>query len=115
MGVMYCIVVLIGDIIYLGQGLGSCLIQTIDKELITYIIIVNIQDFDIILCMNWLSKHYDFINYNMLVLKKRHQCSTMKAIRLLNKGCRIYRANAIDTKVESKFKLEDMLIVNKFL
>lgn len=62
--VIYCIVISSCDIMYSCQRLRSYLIHIIDKELIINLIILNIQDFDIIMGMDQLSKYHAFIYYN---------------------------------------------------
>ena len=91
------------------------------------------QDFDVILGMDWLTKYHAIIDcnrnqvrfqppgeeqfvFNGVLRQGRLQViSAMKARRMLNKGCIGYLASVVDTTVEQNLKPEDVSVVQEFL
>ena len=122
-----------GKVMYLDRILRSCLIIVDDKELIEDLIVLDIDEYKIILNMNWLSKYRakidcrkkivvfhpsntdQFIFKGVQTRSRFPLISAMKAQRLLEKGCTSYLASIIDVSIEQKLKPEDVLVVLDFL
>ncbi|XP_038972361.1 uncharacterized protein LOC120104745 [Phoenix dactylifera] len=118
----------IADIIF-----KKCIIQLGERELVADLIQLDMQDFDIILGMDWLSKYHAHID----CFRKRvvfhipgelefffqgdapkqcksslHIVSAMCARKALRKGCQAYLAYVIDTRIETR--LDDIPIVGEY-
>ena len=94
-------------------------------------IILDIQDFDAILGMDWLASHHATVDYfkKEVVFNKPGEIemkfygerrvlpscviSAIDARRLLRKGCSAYLAYVIDTEVR-ELRLEDIPVVQEF-
>jgi len=42
---------------------GKCEIEVHDKKLLGDLVILDVKDFDLILAMDWLSRHYARVDY----------------------------------------------------
>ncbi|KAL0548985.1 hypothetical protein IC582_013464 [Cucumis melo] len=102
--------------------------ETLEVDLIP----LNIQEFDVLLGMNFLSNHYASLIFhqkeivfkrpgtNEIIFRSDRKIlptcviSALKASKLLRKGCMTYLAHVIHTQ-SSKLKLEDILVVREFL
>ncbi|KAA0042457.1 reverse transcriptase [Cucumis melo var. makuwa] len=95
--------VVIGDSFIVNSVYRKCSVLIDGETLEVDLISLNIQEFDVILGMDFLSNHYASLNCHQkeIVFKRP------------GKGCTAYLANVIDTQV-SKLKLEDILVVREF-
>ena len=97
-----------------------------EKELVVDLISLHIHDFDLILGMDWLATYHASIDYfkKEVVYKlpnevefsfqgERAIAPTMKARKLLQKGCEGYLAHIVDT-TKAKLKLTDLVVVQDF-
>ena len=89
-------------------------------------------DYDIILGMDWQSKHYAKIDCKKKEVtfrppqkesftfkgeykeKRMFVIFALKAVRLLNRGCEGYLASVVVETKKQRPKLEDILVVNEF-
>ncbi|KAA0067055.1 reverse transcriptase [Cucumis melo var. makuwa] len=122
---------LVGDSFIVNSVYRKCSILIDDETLEVDLIPLNIQEFDVILGMDFLSNHYASLNCHRkeIVFKRPRKSeiifhgdrkilptyviSTLKASKLLRKGCTAYLANVMDTQI-SKLKLEDIPVVREF-
>ena len=81
------------------------------------------HDYDVILCMidckenevTFLPPQNELFIFKRECKEKRMSViSTLKAAKLLNRGCTRYLASAVVEIEEQRSKLEDILVVNKF-
>ncbi|XP_050941530.1 uncharacterized protein LOC127149710 [Cucumis melo] len=121
----------VGDSFIVNSVYQKCSILIDGETLEVDLIPLNIQEFDVILGMDFLSNHYASLNCHQkeIVFKRPGMSeilfrgdrkilltcviSALKANKLLTKGCTVYLVNVIDTHV-SKLKLEDILVVREF-
>ena len=98
-------------------------------ELCADLLLMTFYDFDIILGMDWLTKHHaivicftkevEFDVPNQARIVFRGECkitcliSAIKACKMIQKGCEAYLAHVIDTR-KTEAKLEDIPVVNEF-
>ena len=112
------------EVMYSNKILRACPIVVDDRELFIDLIVLDMDEYEIILGMNWLSKYHAKIdcrkkivvfqppNTNQFVFKGIQTSSrfllisAMKAQRLLERGCSGYLANVVDVSVEQKLKPE---------
>ena len=103
-----------------------------NKDFLAYLIVLGIHDFDIVLGMDWLSKHRATLDcYKKEVRLVRPEepgvifrgirreiapslINAMTASKMLRKGCQGYLAFVVDMRQEGT-RLEDIPIVNEFL
>ncbi|XP_052197391.1 uncharacterized protein LOC127804559 [Diospyros lotus] len=117
---------LVGSEIY-----RDCKIMVHDKELPGDLIILDIHDFDLILGMDWLSRHYAKVDCRCKVIhfESPHQpvisyrgikpmsstpmISAMKAKKLMRHGCEAYLA-FVTTGKKNNTELSDIPVVREF-
>ncbi|KAA3462047.1 DNA/RNA polymerases superfamily protein [Gossypium australe] len=98
----------------------------------TNLMLLSFDEFDIILGMDWLTLHNAIVNCKRKSIELRSQnskivriesndlkglpavVSVMKALNYVRKGCEVYLAYVIDTKVSEK-KVESVPVVCEFL
>ena len=120
-------------VMYSDRVLRACLIIMDDRELFTDLIVLNMDEYEIILGMDQLSKYHFKIDCrkkivvfhpldtDQFVFQGIHTSSRFplilatKAQRLLEKGCTGYLASVVDVSVEQKLKPEDVPVVQDFL
>ena len=106
----------------------NCPLVIHDREFSVDLIALPFHEFDMVLGMDWLSKHWAIIECNkkMVVLKCFDQSevtihgirygllsnviSSMQARRFLKKGCEVFLALVLDSK-RGQVKLEDIPVV----
>ena len=106
-------------------------VQIGNTELKEDLIVLPFQEFDIILGMDWLTRHHAKVDsYTKEVIiespgqervvfqgerKMIYSCliSVMSAFKMIRKGCEAYLAHVVDTDT-SPTKLETILIVREF-
>ena len=107
------------------------MVQIDGVELCAHLLLVTFYDFDIILGMDWLTKHhaivncftkeveFDVPNQARIVFQGERKImstcliSAIKACKMIQKGCEAYLAHVIDTK-KTEAKHEVIPIVNEF-
>ena len=107
------------------------MVQIDGVELCADLLLMTFYDFDIILGMDWLTKHHAIVNCftkevefdvpnqaRIVFLGERKIMSTclisaIKACKMIQKGCEAYLAHVIDTR-KTEAKLEDIPVVNEF-
>jgi hypothetical protein len=116
---------LVTDLVY-----RSCDVQVADRELLVYLILLDIQDFDVILGMDWLStyhasvdcysKHVTFhipnqfeFHFEGIREASLPLISTMQAYCLLKKGCHAYLAYVSNSKSKLP-ELDKIWVVKEF-
>ena len=110
----------------------NCPLVIHDREFLVDLIALPFHEFDLILGLDWLSKHRAIIDCDkkMLVLKCSNLSevivhstrsklvsniiSAMKARRFLRKGCEAFLALVLDSK-RGHVNLEDIPMINEFL
>ncbi|WCJ39071.1 Transposon Tf2-6 polyprotein [Euphorbia peplus] len=121
----------VGNSVLCEHVYRDCNVKIGEHELLANLVPLAIQEFDVILGMDWLSRHHAVVDcYEKLVVfrppgvpkltfrgerRVLPSCviSAMKAKRLLRKHCQAYLAYVIDTKQEGP-KLENIPIVREF-
>ncbi|KAA0036813.1 DNA/RNA polymerases superfamily protein [Cucumis melo var. makuwa] len=114
-----------GDSFIVNSVYRKCSILIDGETLEVDLIPLNIQEFDVILGMDFLSNHYASLNCHQkeIVFKRPRKSeiifrgerkilptyviSALKASKLLRKGCTAYLAHVMDTQI-SKLNLEDI-------
>ena len=114
------------------QLIKACEVGISGNTLCVDLIILEMHDYDVILSMDLLSKHYAKIDYkkNEVTFRPpqkesftfKGECkenrmpiiSALKVARLLNGGCEGYLASVVIETEEQKPKLEDILVMNEF-
>ena len=104
-----------------------------DRELFANLIMLDMDEYEIILGMDWLSKCHakidcrkkivifhppdidQFIFMGIHISSRFPWILAMNPQRLLDRGCTSYLASIIDVSVEQKLKPEDMQMVQDFL
>ena len=116
---------LVTDLVY-----RSCDVQVADRELLVYLILLDIQDFDVILGMDWLSTYHSSVDcYSKRVtfhIPNQFEfhfegireaslplISTMQAYCLLKKGCHAYLAYVSNSKSKLP-ELDKIWVVKEF-
>ena len=102
-----------------------------NKDFLAYLIVLGIHDFDIVLGMDWLSKHratLDFYKKEVRLVRPEEPgvifqgirreiapslIKAMTASKMLQKGCQGYLAFVVDRREEGT-RLEDIPIVKEF-
>ena len=102
-----------------------------NKDFPAYLIVLGIHDFDIVLCMDWLSKHratLDFYKKEIRLVRPEEPgvifweirreiapslINAMITSKMLRKGCQGYLAFVVDRRQEGT-RLEDIPIVKEF-
>ena len=133
MSTLFCTTLPSREVMYSEKILRACPIVVDDRVLFADLIVLDMNDYEIILGMDWLSKYYAKIDCKKKIVifhppdadqfilvgtqskAKFPLISAMKAHKLLEKGCTGYLASIVDTSVEQKSRPEDVLIVQDFL
>ena len=107
------------------------MVQIDGVELCADLLLMTFYDFDIILGMDWLTKHhaivncftkeveFDMPNQARIVFRGERKImstcliSAIKACKMIKKGCEAYLAHVIDTR-KTEAKLENIPVVNEF-
>ena len=128
----FCVMLPSSEILNLGQLVKACEVSIGGNTLFVDLIILEMHDYDVILSMDWLSRHYAKIDCkkNEVTFRPpqtesftfKGECkknrmsiiSTLKAARLLNGGCEGYLASVVVETEEQRPKLEDIPVVNEF-
>ena len=121
----------LGHNVNVNKVYKNCPIIIHDREFSVNLIALPFREFDLILGMNWLSKHRAIIDYDKktMVLRCSDQSevivhgvhsgpmsnviSAMQARRLLRKGCEAFLALMLDSK-RGQIELENILVVKDF-
>ena len=121
----------LGYSVYVNRVYKNCPIIIHDREFSVDLIALPFREFDLILGMDWLSKHRTIIDCDKktVVLRCSEQSevivhgvqsgpmsnviSAMQARRLLRKGCEAFLALVLDSK-KGKIELENILVVKDF-
>ena len=121
----------LGEVEVVDRVYRDCPIQIGNTELKADLIILPFQEFDIILGMDWLTRHHAKVDcYTKEVIiespgqervvfqgksKMIHSCliSAISAFKMIRKGCEAYLAHVVDTNTNPT-KLEDIPIVREF-
>ena len=128
----FSVMVPLGEILNLGQLVNACEVSISGNTQCVDLIILEMHDYDVILGIDWLSKHYGKIDCKKNEVtfrppqkksfafkgeckeKKMSIISALKAARLLNGGCEGYLASVVIEIEEQRPKLEDIPVVNEF-
>ena len=121
----------LGHSVNVNRVYKNCPIIIHDREFSADLIALPFREFDLILGMDWLSKHLAIINYDKktVVLRCSDQSeviahgvwsgpvsnviSAMQARRLLRKECEAFLALVVDSK-RGQIELENVLVVKYF-
>ena len=121
----------LGQSVKVNRVYKNCPIVIHDREFSANLIALPFREFDLILGMDWLSKHRAIIDYDKktVVLRCSDQSkvivygvrsdpmsnviSAMQAQRLLRKGCETFLALVLDSK-RGQIELENILVVKDF-
>ncbi|KAJ8773577.1 hypothetical protein K2173_005823 [Erythroxylum novogranatense] len=123
----------LGSSVLVNQVVRNCPIKIQESEYAADLIKLSFHEFDLILGMDWLSKHQALIDCKAktVFLKKPDQSeivfrggctralnnvvSTMQAQKLLRKGCEAYLAFVLDSQKDgAKEKLLEIPVLNEF-
>uniref|UniRef100_UPI001C3D73DE reverse transcriptase family protein n=1 Tax=Picosynechococcus sp. (strain ATCC 27264 / PCC 7002 / PR-6) TaxID=32049 RepID=UPI001C3D73DE len=122
----------VGDVLVASEVYKDCMIEMDGVAMTANLIPLDIQEFDVILGMDFLSKYRATMDcFQKEVVFKGFEgtevifrgdrkilptcvISAVKAMKLLSKGCEAYLAHVMEVKVE-KLKPEDVPIVQEFL
>ena len=121
----------LGELLKVNSVCQDCMVQIHGVELCADLLLMTFYDFDIILGMDWLTKHhaivncftkeveFDAPNQARIVFRGERKImstcliSAIKACKMIQKGCEAYLAHVIDTR-KTEAKLENILVVNEF-
>ena len=121
----------LGHSVNVNRVYKNCPIIIHDREFSTDLIALPFREFNLILGMDWLSKHRAIIDYDKKILELKcsdqsevivhgvrsglmsNVISAMKARRLLRKGCKAFLASVLDSK-RGQIELENILVVKDF-
>ena len=121
----------LGQSVKVNRVYKNCPIVIQNREFSTDLIALPFYEFDLILRMDWLSKHWDIIDCDKKIVGLRcsdqsevivhgvrsnpmsNVISAMQARRLLRKGCEAFLALMLDFK-RGQIELENILVVKDF-
>ena len=121
----------LGELLEVNSVCRDCMVQIDGVKLCADLLLMTFYDFDIILGMDWLTKHHAIVNFftkevefdvpnqaRIVFRGERKIMSTclisaIKACKMIQKGYEAYLAHVIDTR-KTEAKLEDIPIVNEF-
>ncbi|XP_043805245.1 uncharacterized protein LOC122721475 [Manihot esculenta] len=121
----------VGDSVVCEHVYRDCVVKLGDHELLVDLIPLCLQDLDVILGMDWLSRHHATIDcfeksvvfnspegskftfFGERRLLPSYVISAMTTRKMLRKGCQAYLAYVVDSNLEGP-KLEDIPVVNEF-
>lgn len=128
----YLIVTTPGDAVLVGSDIyRDCEIKVHDKDMLDDLVALDIRDFDLILGMDWLSRHFAKVDCQRKVIcfelpqqpvvwyrgvkpvSSTSMISLMKAERLVRHGCEAYLA-FVTTSTGNKVRLSEIPIVCEF-
>ena len=109
----------------------NCHLMTHDREFSANLLVLSFHEFDLILGMDWLSKHRAIVDFDKKTVRLKcsdlsavtihgiqsravsNVISTMQARRLLRKGCEAFLALVLNSKI-GQIELENILVVKDF-
>ncbi|XP_043813425.1 uncharacterized protein LOC122721247 [Manihot esculenta] len=121
----------VGDSVVCEHVYRDCVVKLGDHELLVDLIPLCLQDLDVILGMDWLSRHHATIDcfeksvvfnspegskftfFGERRLLSSYVIFAMTTRKMLRKGCQAYLAYVVDSNLEGP-KLEDIPVVNEF-
>ncbi|XP_060965314.1 uncharacterized protein LOC133034278 [Cannabis sativa] len=121
-----------GEVMISSRGVRDAPIRITDKELSGYLIELEMRDYDLILGMDWLSRHgatidcrkrtvtftpesgEAFIFEGIKVKSSLPLVTALKAQRMICAGCQAYLASIVDKSRETPLKPENVHIVCEF-
>ena len=119
----------LGDSVMVNKILRDCCVMNGYKEMIMDLVLLDLQDFDVILRMDWLASYYASVDcfgkrvtFSILgqpnfsfggkhVDKPLHMISALRVVSLLRKGCQGFLAYVVNE--ENDLKLEDIPIFQR--
>ena len=121
----------LGHSVIVNRVYKNCYLMTHDREFFADLLVLSFHEFDLILGMDWLSKHRAIVDCDKKTV--RFKCSdllevtihgiqsgavsnvilAMQARRLLRKGCEAFLALVLDSK-RGQIELENILVVKDF-
>ncbi|XP_022849894.1 uncharacterized protein LOC111371986 [Olea europaea var. sylvestris] len=121
----------VGDLLLASWVYKDCGIRVNDHELKADLILLDIHDFNVILGMDFLSRHCALVdcfckevifrspeNFEIVLTEERRilsscMISILDAQRMLKKCCHAYLAHVIDTQI-TKLEIDDISVVRDF-
>ncbi|RVW85873.1 Retrovirus-related Pol polyprotein from transposon 17.6 [Vitis vinifera] len=99
-----------GDSVVASRMIRNCIVMIGYREMPVDLVLLDLQDFDVILGMDWLASYHASVD----CFEKRVTFSipALRASSLLKKGCQGFLASVMSN--ESDLKLEDIPIVRKY-
>ena len=122
----------LGHSVKVNRVYKNCHLMTHDREFSTDLLALLFHEFDLILGMDWLSKHRAIVDCDKKTVRLKcsdlsdvtvhgiqfgfvsNVISAMQARRLLRKGCEAFLALGLDSK-RGQIELENILVVKNFL
>ncbi|XP_024965993.1 uncharacterized protein LOC112506204 [Cynara cardunculus var. scolymus] len=120
-----------GNITMVRECFDNCTIEIEGQDFEVHLLPMGIREFDVVVGMDWLSKHQAHIICFKKLIRVRNKdgseitvygsrpgnhvnlISVIKARRCIRKGCETYLAYAIDAKIE-KGAIEEVPVVREF-
>ncbi|XP_057511924.1 uncharacterized protein LOC130794016 [Actinidia eriantha] len=93
----------IGDVVKITNIYRDCMLKIGNNEFLVDLMPLYMQDFDIILGMDWLSSYHASID-----------CFEKKAVKMLKRGCQGYLAHVVDMEFKGS-ELSKIPVVNEFM
>ncbi|XP_077219749.1 uncharacterized protein LOC143853939 [Tasmannia lanceolata] len=127
-----CVSTPVGSDLVANSISKTCPIRICDRELVADLILLDLDDFDVILGMDWLSVHHALVNYNKKIAnfeipREERFCfegsgarstlvilSAMQACRLLRQGCEAFLTFVVEVE-SNDVRVEDIPVVNEFV
>ncbi|XP_074349376.1 uncharacterized protein LOC141689096 [Apium graveolens] len=121
----------LGEVVVVDRIYSDGFIQISEEKLHANLIVLSFCEFDIILCMDWLSRHrvkvdcytkevvIDSPGQNRVLFCGDRQMipsclvSALKAFKMIRNGCDAYLAHVVDTNATTS-KFEDISVVKEF-
>ncbi|WKA07645.1 hypothetical protein VitviT2T_025440 [Vitis vinifera] len=121
----------VGDSVVASRMLRNCIVMIGYREMPIDLVLLDLQDFDVILGMDWLASYHASVDCfekrvtfsipgqpkfsfeGKHVDRPLHMISALRASSLLKKGCQGFLASVMSN--ESDLKLEDIPIVREYL
>ncbi|XP_074352277.1 uncharacterized protein LOC141691437 [Apium graveolens] len=106
----------LGEVVVVDKEYRDCVIQMSGAKLYADLIVLPFHEFDIILGINWLSRHHA---KNKVVFCGDRQTIlsclvyAMKAFKMIRNGCDAYLAHMINTNATTS-KLGDIPVIKEF-
>ncbi|RVW68714.1 Retrovirus-related Pol polyprotein from transposon 17.6 [Vitis vinifera] len=120
----------VGDSVVASRMLRNCIVMIGYREMPDDLVLLDLQDFDVILGMDWLASYHASVDYfekrvtfsipgqpkfsfeGKHVDRPLRMISALRASSLLKKGCQGFLASVVSN--ESDLKLEDIPIVREY-